>query len=79
MEQQLAGIFGAVPQYRGWNVVVQFPGMRTVPEIAVTEALLLALAIGFDQARFWCELVQRVLQCRSDGLILGKIQHYKRD
>jgi hypothetical protein len=32
MEQQLAGIFGTVPQYRGWNVVVQFPGMRTVPE-----------------------------------------------
>jgi len=32
MEQQLAGIFGTVPQYRGWNVIVQFPGMRTVPE-----------------------------------------------
>jgi hypothetical protein len=32
MEQQLAGIFGTVPQYRGWTVSVQFPGMRTVPE-----------------------------------------------
>jgi hypothetical protein len=32
MEQQLAGIFDTVPQYRGWNVVVQFPGMRSVPE-----------------------------------------------
>lgn len=32
MEQQLAAIFGTVPRYRGWNVVVQFPGMRTVPE-----------------------------------------------
>lgn len=32
MEQQLAAIFGTVPQYRGWKVVVQFPGMRTVPE-----------------------------------------------
>ena len=31
MEQQLAGIFGSLPQYRDWNVVVEFPGMRTVP------------------------------------------------
>ncbi len=30
MEQQLAGIFGALPQYRGWHVVVQFPGVQTV-------------------------------------------------
>jgi len=32
IEQQLAGIFGNLPQYRGWAVVVQFPGMRSVPE-----------------------------------------------
>lgn len=32
IEQQLAGIFGSLPQYRGWPVVVQFPGMRSVPE-----------------------------------------------
>jgi hypothetical protein len=32
MEQQLAGLFGSLPQYRGWNVVVQFPGMQTIPE-----------------------------------------------
>jgi hypothetical protein len=32
IEQQLAGIFGSLPQYRGWPVVVQFSGMRTVPE-----------------------------------------------
>ena len=31
MEQQLAGIFGTVPQYQGWHVVVRFPGMQTVP------------------------------------------------
>lgn len=32
IEQQLAGIFGSLPQYRAWPVVVQFPGMRSVPE-----------------------------------------------
>jgi hypothetical protein len=32
IEQQLAGIFGTLPQYRGWAVVVQFPGMRSIPE-----------------------------------------------
>ena len=32
IEQQLAGIFGSLPQYRGWRVVVQFSGMRSVPE-----------------------------------------------
>lgn len=32
MEQQLAGIFGSLPQYHNWNVIVQFPGMRSVPE-----------------------------------------------
>lgn len=32
IEQQLAGIFGSLPQYRGWPVVVQFSGMRSVPE-----------------------------------------------
>jgi hypothetical protein len=32
IEQQLAGIFDSLPQYRGWAVVVQFPGMRSIPE-----------------------------------------------
>jgi hypothetical protein len=32
IEQQLAGIFGSLPQYRGWPVVVQFSGMRSVSE-----------------------------------------------
>lgn len=32
MEQQLAGIFASLPQYRGWLVDVEFPGMRSVPE-----------------------------------------------
>jgi hypothetical protein len=32
IEQQLAGIFGSLPQYHDWRVVVQFPGMRSVPE-----------------------------------------------
>jgi hypothetical protein len=31
MEQQLAGIFGSLPQYRNWSVVVDFPGMVSVP------------------------------------------------
>jgi hypothetical protein len=32
MEQQLTGIFGSLPQYRNWRVIVQFPGMRSIPE-----------------------------------------------
>ena len=32
IEQQLAGIFGSLPEYRGWPVVVQFSGMRSVPQ-----------------------------------------------
>jgi len=32
MEQQLAGIFSSLPQYRGWAVVAQFSGMRSAPE-----------------------------------------------
>lgn len=32
MEQQLAGIFSSLPQYRGWSVVAQYSGMRTVPD-----------------------------------------------
>jgi hypothetical protein len=32
IEQQLAGIFGSLPQYRGWLVVVQFPGTRSIPD-----------------------------------------------
>ena len=32
IEQQLAGIFGSLPQYRDWAVAVQFSGMRSVPE-----------------------------------------------
>jgi hypothetical protein len=32
MEQQLAGIFASLPQYRGWAVVAQYSGMRSVPE-----------------------------------------------
>ena len=32
MEQQLAGIFDTMPQYRGWSVVAQYSGMRSVPE-----------------------------------------------
>jgi hypothetical protein len=32
MEQQLAGIFGTMPQYRNWAVVVNFPGVQSVPQ-----------------------------------------------
>jgi hypothetical protein len=32
MEQQLAGMFDSLPQYRSWSVVAQYPGMRAVPE-----------------------------------------------
>jgi hypothetical protein len=32
MEQQLAGIFGSLPQYRNWAVVVNFPGVQSVPQ-----------------------------------------------
>ena len=32
LEQQLAGMFSSLPQYRGWYVVAQYSGMRTVPD-----------------------------------------------
>ena len=32
MEQQLAGIFASLPQSRGWAVVTQYSGMRSVPK-----------------------------------------------
>ncbi len=32
LEQQLAGIFASLPQYRGWSVVAQYSDMRTVPD-----------------------------------------------
>ena len=52
---------------------------RTLVEVTIGEAFFLALAVGFDQACFSRELVQRVLQRRPDGLIFGEIQHYRRD
>lgn len=31
IEQQLQGIFRTIPQYHGYVLVVEFPGMQTVP------------------------------------------------
>ncbi len=53
--------------------------MRAFLEIAVSQALFLALAIGFDQAYFVRILIQRVPQRFADGLIFRKVQHYRRD
>ena len=32
IQQQLAALFGTIPQYKGWAVIVNFPGMRSVPQ-----------------------------------------------
>src|SRR4029077_19414595 len=53
--------------------------LRALLEIAVREAFLLALAIGFDEASLIGKFVEGVLQCRADGLILRKIEHQRRD
>ena len=53
--------------------------MRAFFEFAVSQALLLPVAVRFDQTYFPGEAVQRILQRGADGLILGKIQHYRRD
>src|SRR6267143_2796832 len=53
--------------------------MRAFLEIAVSQALFLALAIGFDQGYFVRILIQRVPQRFADGLIFRKVQHYRRD
>ncbi len=53
--------------------------MRAFLEVAVSEALFLALAVGFDQAHFVRILIQRIFQRFADGLIFGEVQHYRRD
>ena len=53
--------------------------MRAFLEITIRETLFLSLAIGLDQTHLARKTLQRILQRRSDGLVLGKIQHYRRD
>ncbi len=53
--------------------------IRTLLEVAVSQALFLALAISFDQAHFVRILIQRIPQRFTNGLVFGKVQHYRRD
>src|SRR5690348_2809197 len=53
--------------------------MRALLEITIGEPLFLAIAVGFDQTHFAREAVQRITQRFSNGLIFGKVQHYRRD
>src|ERR1700737_1760539 len=62
---------GFLQRFREW--------MRALLEAAIRDALFLAIAVGFDQACFRGELIQRILQRGADGLILGELEHYKRD
>jgi len=41
-------------------------------EVAIRQAFLLALAVGFDQAHFVRKLVQRILQRLANGLIFER-------
>ena len=61
--------------------VLQSLGQRMRPrlEFAIRQPLFLALAVRFDQAHFIRKLIQRILQRLPDGLIFGKVQHYRRD
>src|SRR5262249_17028286 len=53
--------------------------VSAVLELFEGEALLLAIAVGFNQARFVRKRGERVFQRRTDRLVFGKIQHYRRD
>ena len=53
--------------------------MPALLKIAIGEPLFFALSIGFDQARFVGELIERVLERFADGLIIFEIEHYRRD
>jgi hypothetical protein len=61
--------------------VLQSPRQRMRPrsKFAIRHTLLLTLAIRFDQAHFIRKLIQRILKRLADGLIFGKVQHYRRD
>jgi hypothetical protein len=50
---------------------------RAFLKFAIGQLEVFSLTVGFYQARFTCKLPQRVSQRRSDGLVLGKIQHLK--
>src|ERR1700745_730090 len=53
--------------------------MRAFLEVAISQALFLAVPRGFDQAHFFRKLIQRVPDHLSKGLIFRKVQHYRRD
>src|ERR1700757_558873 len=53
--------------------------MRAFLEVAISQALFLAVPVGFDQAHFVRKLIQRVPERFSNGLIFRKVQHYRRD
>ncbi len=65
----------------GETAILQSLGqrMRALLEVAIGQALFFALAVGLDQTHFVRILIQRIPQRFTDGLILGKVQHYRRD
>src|SRR6267378_1398037 len=54
-------------------------GMRAFLEVAISQALFLALAVRFDQAHLVRILNQCIPQRFADGMIFRKVQHYRRD
>src|SRR5260370_33038388 len=49
--------------------------MRALLEVTVGEAFFLALAIGFDETGLIGKVVQSVVQCCTDRLILAQVKH----
>ena len=48
-------------------------------ELAIGEAEIFALAIGFDQADFVRPAIEGGAQRFSERIVLAEIQHYRRD
>ena len=54
-------------------------GHGGVAKLAIGEAVIFAVAVGFDQADLVGKDLDGVFEGAADRLILGKIQHYRRD
>src|SRR6266571_3399569 len=52
---------------------------RAPLELAISQTFFLALAVGLDQTHFFRKPIQRISQRFADGLVFGKVQHYRRD
>ncbi len=54
-------------------------GQRLFFELAIGEARVFAIAIGFDQADFIWPAIERGAQRFAERIVLAEIQHYRRD